>query len=108
MEDLFKKFVYTGVGLVSLTAEKLEKSVNKLVDENKISTEEGKKIVDELMSKTEAKKEEFEDKLKEVTEAVVAKFDFLKKNDYETLVKRVEALEAEVAKKKTTKKPVEA
>ena len=108
MEDLFKKFVYTGVGLVSLTAEKLEKSVNKLVDENKISTEEGKKIVEDLMSKTEAKKEEFEDKLKEVTEAVVAKFDFLKKNDYETLVKRVEALEAEVAKKKTVKKPVEA
>lgn len=108
MEDLFKKFVYTGVGLVSLTAEKLENSVNKLVEENKISTEEGKKIVDDLMSKTEAKKEEFEDKLKEVTEAVVAKFDFLKKNDYETLVKRVEALEAEVAKKKTVKKPVEA
>ena len=106
MEDLFKKFVYTGVGLVSMTAEKLESSVNKLVDENKISTEEGKKIVEDLMSKTEAKKEEFESKLKEVTESVVAKFDFLKKNDYETLVKRVEALEAEVAKKKTVKKPV--
>ena len=106
MEDLFKKFVYTGVGLVSLTAEKLENSVSKLVDENKITTEEGKKIVDDLMSKTEVKKDEFEAKLKEVTEAVVAKFDFLKKHDYETLVKRVEALEAEVAKKKTTKKAV--
>jgi len=106
MEDLFKKFVYTGVGLVSLTAEKLENSINSLVAENKISTEEGKKIVEDLMSKTEAKKDEFEAKLKEVTEGVVAKFDFLKKHDYDALVQRVEALEAEVAKKKTTKKEV--
>ena len=106
MEDLFKKFIYTSVGLVSLTAEKMEKSIKNLVDENKISTEEGKKIVDDLMKKTEAKREEFEDKLKEVTETVVSKFEFLKKHDYDTLVKRVEALEAEVAKKKTTKKVV--
>ena len=104
MEDLFKKFMYTGVGLVSMTGEKLQSSIDKLVKDNKISSEDGKKIVDDLMKKTEAKKEEFEGKLKEVTESVVSKFDFLKKNDFETLVKRIEALEAEVAKKKTTKK----
>ena len=104
MEDLIKKFMYTGVGLVSMTSEKFQSAVDKLVDDNKISSEEGKKIVDDLMKKTEAKRDEFEGKLKEVTESVVSKFDFLKKNDYDTLVKRVEALEAEVAKKKTTKK----
>ena len=34
MEDLFKKFLYTGVGLVSTTVEKFQKSVEKLVDED--------------------------------------------------------------------------
>ena len=48
MEDLFKKFVYTGVGLVSLTAEKLQKSIDTLVEEEKISEKEGKKIVNDF------------------------------------------------------------
>jgi polyhydroxyalkanoate synthesis regulator phasin len=48
MEDLFKKFVYTGVGMVSSSLEKFQKSVEKLVDEDKLSQEEGKKLVDDL------------------------------------------------------------
>ena len=78
MEDLFKKFVYTGVGLVSLTADKLQKSIDKLIDEEKISEKEGKKIVDDFFKKTESKKKEFEKQLQGVTEEVVKKFDFSK------------------------------
>ena len=33
MEDLFQKFLYTGVGLVAMTAEKIHKSVDKLVSD---------------------------------------------------------------------------
>ena len=64
MEDLFKKFLYTSVGLVSSTVEKIQTSVDKLVDEDKLSQDEGKKIVDDLVKNTEAKREEFENKLK--------------------------------------------
>ncbi|MEM7551877.1 MAG: phasin family protein [Bacteroidota bacterium] len=104
MEDLFKKFVYTGVGLVSLTTEKLQKSVDKLVDENKISTEEGKKIVEDLFKKTEGKKEEFENQLKKVTEEVVNKFQIPRNKEIEALQKRVAALEAKVGKASATTK----
>lgn len=104
MEDLFKKFVYTGVGLVSLTAEKLQKSVDKLVEENKISTEEGRKIVDDFMNKTESKKEEFENQLKKVTEEVINKFQIPKNKEVEALQKRVAALEAKVGKASATTK----
>ncbi|NJN28389.1 MAG: hypothetical protein HC819_21660 [Cyclobacteriaceae bacterium] len=49
MEDLFKKFLYTGVGLMAMTAEKIQKSVDSLVSEGKLSIEEGKKLIDKLV-----------------------------------------------------------
>ena len=73
MEDLFKKFVYTGVGMVSSSLEKFQKSVEKLVDEDKLSQEEGKKLVDDLFKNTESKREEFETKLKKVVEEVMVR-----------------------------------
>jgi len=49
MEDLFKNFLYTGVGLVAMTAEKIQKSVDKMVSEGKLSMDEGKKLIDKLV-----------------------------------------------------------
>ena len=49
MEDLFKKFLYTGVGLVAMTTEKIQKSVDKLISDGKLSIEEGKNIIDKLV-----------------------------------------------------------
>jgi len=98
MESAIKNFLYAGVGLASLTAEKLQKSIDKLIDENKISTGEGKKILDEFFKKTENKKKEFEKQLKKITEEVVNKVQLPKKKDIESLEKRIAALEAKVRK----------
>lgn len=49
MEDLFKNFLYTGVGLVAMTAEKIQKSVGNLINDGKLSIEEGKKVIDKLV-----------------------------------------------------------
>jgi len=114
MEDLIKKFVYTGVGIASLTAEKLQKSIDKLVDEEKISEHEGKKIVDEFFQKTESKKKDFESQIGKITEEVISKFDFSKAKEILSLNKRVRALENKVSKisqanaqaSRVTRKPV--
>ncbi len=105
MEDLFKKFLYTGVGLVALTAEKMQKTIDKLVSENKISTEEGKKLVDEFIKNTSTKKEEFESQLKSITERVVRSFDFATAHELKDLKKRVEVLEAKHNGAKAESKP---
>ena len=98
MEDLIKKFVYTGVGLASLTAEKLQKSIDKLVDEDKISEKEGRKIVNEFFKKTESKKKLFETQIGKITEEVISKFDFSKAKEILDLNKRVKALENKISK----------
>lgn len=103
MEDLFKKFLYTGVGFVALTAEKLQESIDELVGDGKLSKDEGKKIVDDFKENTESKKEEFERRLKEAADNVINKLSFPNMEDYQNLVKRVDELEAKLAA--TEKKP---
>ena len=49
MEDTFKKFLYTGVGMVTSTIEKVQSKINELVDEGKLTENEGRKVVDDLL-----------------------------------------------------------
>jgi polyhydroxyalkanoate synthesis regulator phasin len=94
MENLFKKFVYTGVGLVSLTKDKVQKMVDELVDENKISTTEGKKLVDDFFETTDNKRKELETQLKDAVEKMVKKFNFASRKEVEELEARIKELEA--------------
>ncbi|MCB0837964.1 MAG: hypothetical protein KDD63_13705 [Bacteroidetes bacterium] len=107
MEDLFKKFIYTGVGFAALTAEKLQEAVDELVGKGKISKDEGKKIVDDFFENTETKKEEFERKLKEAAENLMDKISLPTKSEFDDLKKKVEELEAKLAAKEgeTAAKP---
>ncbi len=60
MEDLFKKFVNAGVGFVSLTNDRVQKTIDSLVKESKLSEKEGAKIMDDLKKNTDAKRKELE------------------------------------------------
>lgn len=116
MEDLFKKFFYTGVGIASLTAEKLQETVDELIGKGKVSKEEGKKIVDDFKDKVDVRREEIESKIKDMAGNLTEGLNFPKfvsMEDYQALLDRVEALEAKAgiaatepkkapAKKKTT------
>ncbi len=98
MEDLFKKVMYTGVGLVSTTAERIQTNIDELVKKGSLSEEEGKKVVDDLYENTESKKEEFEGKLKELVANAVAALNLPTKSDIDTLMSRIEELETKVKK----------
>lgn len=105
MEDMIKNLIYTSVGVVSLTAEKVQGVIDKLVDDNKISSEEGKKIVEEFLKNSRVKAEEFESQLKSIVEKTMSSFDFITKDEAKSLQSKVEELEKEVAKLKKDAKP---
>ncbi|MEL7532657.1 MAG: hypothetical protein AAFN10_15165 [Bacteroidota bacterium] len=99
MEDLIKKFLYTGVGIAALTAEKMQEAVDELVGKGKVSEEEGKKIVDDFTDKAETRREKFERELKEMVENVKKGTIFpqlMTKEDFETIVSRIEAIEKKI------------
>jgi polyhydroxyalkanoate synthesis regulator phasin len=60
MEDLFKKFINAGVGLVSLTNDRVQKTIDALVKESKLSEQEGARIMDDLKKNTDTKRQEME------------------------------------------------
>ncbi len=100
MEDLFKKFIYTGVGWVSNTTEKLKKHVEDFIKEGKLSAEDGKKIVDEFIKSSESRKEEIEDQFNQLIDKLMKSMSFVKSEDLKKLEKRVASLEVLAAKKK--------
>jgi polyhydroxyalkanoate synthesis regulator phasin len=104
MEDAFKKFLYAGVDLAAEVSTKFEESVKGLIEKGKISDVEGKKMVDELFEKTEARKEEFEAKYNEIKEKV----GIIKKTEEEILAElksKVADLESKMGKVSTKATP---
>jgi len=101
---MFKNFVYTGIGLVALTREKLQKSVDKLVTEDKISATEGRKLVDDFLKTTETKRNEFEGQVSSTVNNVVKRFSFVSSKEVDSLKKRIEVLEDALG---TNNEPVE-
>ena len=93
LEGLFKKFVYTGVGLVALTKDRLQKTIDEMVKEDKISEQEGEKMVTDFFKNTESKKQELEDQLKTAVDKAISKFKFANSSKLEELTNRVKVLE---------------
>lgn len=99
MEELFRKFLYTGVGIVALTAEKLQESVDELVGKGKVSKDEGKRIVQDFVDNMESKRDDFEDRLKEAADSMTSSLklpQFATKEDVDALMTRIASLEAKL------------
>ncbi len=103
-ESLFKKLFYTGVGLTVSTKENIEKKVKELVEKNKLTAEEGKKIVDEFINDFDKKKGELETELKDFVKKTAEKMKYAKKRDVDGLNKRLEEIESKLEKLGTSKK----
>jgi polyhydroxyalkanoate synthesis regulator phasin len=103
MEDLIKKFLYTGVGIVSLTAEKLQETVDELVGKGKVSKDEGQKIVSDFFDKTEARREEMEGRFKEMIDRLSENLHmphFASQEDIDQVLSRLDAIEAKLGLEK--------
>ena len=68
MDALFKKFVNTGVGYLSQGTKLVQATIEKLVEENKISEQEGQKIVADLLKSGETKRADLEKQFKNLTD----------------------------------------
>ncbi len=99
--EMVKNMVYAGVGLASMTSEKVKETIDELVEKGRISDTEGKRIVQDFFSSTEKRREDFESKFKMATEKVTEKFDFLtKEKEIQALNDKIQTLEIELAKAK--------
>ncbi len=103
MENLLKKAIYTGVGLVTVATEKMQETVTNLVDKGSISEEEGKKIVDDFVSNLDEQKDKFEGRVSNIVNKIVNGVDLPSRSDFATLKSRIKELEAQLETTETAK-----
>ena len=66
MDDLFKKVINTGVGLLAQGNKRVQTALDKLVQESKLSEQEGQKIMDDLRKSGETKRKQFEKQVQDL------------------------------------------
>lgn len=92
MIELVKKVLLTGVGVAALSKEKIEDLAKDLVEKGKMTEQEGKKLVDQLLSSSEEARQDLQKQIEGKVQAVLEKMDLAKKSDLEALKLEIEEL----------------
>ena len=100
--ELLKKVLYTGVGVVSTTTDRVKKSIEELSQVGEEAQEEGKKKVDVVTDELNTRREEMSSRFKKVVDTVLGQFDFPNRTEAETLNAKIAELEEKLATKKKT------
>ena len=98
MQEMLKNLLYLGAGAAFVTKEKIEELKNDLVDKGKITQDEGKEFVDELLQKSDDIKGKFEEKINEVVTEQLDKIKVAKSEDIAALREQIQELRAMVEK----------
>jgi len=97
MIDLFKKGFFTGMGLIIITAEEVEKRVNSLVEKGKLSAEEGENLIREFIKKSEDQQVETHEWISKSIKSAMESLDIAGKEQVENLEARISSLEDRVS-----------
>ncbi len=100
MSDLIKKTILTGLGIASLTKEKVEKLVKDLIKEGEVSEGEGSKLVKELLEKVENNKKAIEKQTEKIVHNVLKKLNVPSRKDVIGLNHKIEKLDKKLGEKK--------
>lgn len=92
MIELVKKALLTGVGVAALSKEKIEDLAKDFVEKGKLTEQEGKKLVDQLLSSSEEARQDLQKQIEGKVQAVLEKMDLAKKSDLEALKLEIEEL----------------
>jgi polyhydroxyalkanoate synthesis regulator phasin len=94
---LLKKVLYTGVGLVASTTERLQHAVDDIVEKSKLSEEEGKKVVDDVVKNAETQRPLLENRFRDFVGTTLERFNLPQAEAFANLEKRIKSLEVKVS-----------
>ena len=98
MQELIKSIFYLGAGAAFATKDKIEEIKNDLVEKGKMTQDEGKQFVDDLLKKSENARDDMEKKVREVVTEQMDKMNIATKDDLADLQKQVQELRKMLAK----------
>ena len=92
MDQLLKKLVLSGIGVLVLTQEKIEEVVEELAKKGEIAWGEKEGLLAELIEKGTKQREEIERKIKKKVEEVISQINIATKEDIKRLEKKIDEL----------------
>ena len=95
MIDLVKKMLLIGVGLASMTREKLEEIASDLVKKGELTEKEGRELIDEMMAKSKDAKTEMESWIEKLLTDTLNRLNIPTRKDIQELKQRIAILEKE-------------
>ena len=98
MQELLKNLLYLGAGAAFVTKEKIEELKDDLVGKGKLTKDEGKQFVDDLLTKSDDIKGKFEEKINETVAAQLDKVNVAKSDDIDDLRAQIQELRALIEK----------
>ncbi len=105
--ELFKKVLYTGVGVMTNASDKVKKSIEEISKVGDDAQVEGKKVVDTLVEDMNTRREDVGARFKKIIDTVLGQFDLPNRTEAEKLNAQIAQLEEKLAaKKKTTVRKV--
>lgn len=96
MFDLIKQAMFTGLGLASLTKEKLEELGQDLSRHAKLSQEQATEFQAELTKRAQQAKSELETEIDKRVEQILHRLKLVRMEEYQALAARVERLERDL------------
>jgi polyhydroxyalkanoate synthesis regulator phasin len=97
MLDIIRKAALAGIGAITLTEERARKLVDELVEQGRVSREEGEAMVKDMATKTESAREEWEGRIRDMVQEGFRKMELVPRHDLELLEQHLRKLEARVA-----------
>ena len=100
MSEMFKKMGLFGIGVISLTQEKVEEFSQEMIKKGELNREEGKKLVKDILEEREKQVKDLEDKINDRVRDTLEKSGVVMKSDIAALEKKIEKLEKIIQAKK--------
>jgi polyhydroxyalkanoate synthesis regulator phasin len=101
MKDVLKNMFYIGAGAAFLTKEKLEELRTELIEKGKMTQDEGKQFIDDMVKKSEEAKNQVDQQIHDALTARLKNMDIATGDDIAQLRSQVEELKAMIETKGT-------
>lgn len=96
MEEIWRKAMLFGMGVLDFTKEKIEDLVEEMIRRGEVSQSEKGQAVEELMQKAQTEQEALFNKIRVLIQQAISQMGLAKASDLSALEKRVAALEEKV------------
>ena len=99
MKDVLKNMFYIGAGAAFLTKEKLEELRTELIEKGKMTQDEGKQFIDDMVKKSEEAKSQLDQQIHDAISAQLKNMDIARGDDISQLRIQIEELKAMIEAK---------